>query len=326
MLVWSQIQTAIADSGQASLVTVISTKGSSPREAGARMIVRPDGSFNGTIGGGALEWQAIAMARSDLLGKDNDKTRLRGFALGPELAQCCGGHVDMLFERFGADDRTLVDELSQREAEGSFATRGTITDGGVSRIILSSHDGEPDQVTFEGGVLNEVFGDIRRRLFLFGAGHVGRAIVLALAPLPFEVNWVDPRADAFPSHIPANVEIIHLGEPEASIAAAPAGSFALVMTHSHPLDLSLVRMLLMDNRFDYVGLIGSDTKRTRFRKRLADGGVPEQDIDSLVCPIGRPGIRGKAPAVIAASVVSDLVERDEVLRAEHEKTSEAAQG
>jgi xanthine dehydrogenase accessory factor len=137
---------------------------------------------------------------------------------------------------------------------------------------------------------------------------------MALAPLPFAVTWIDPRPDAFPAHIPANVSIGRLGDPAETFAAAPDGSFALVMTHSHQLDLALVYGALAGDRFPYVGLIGSKSKRVRFEKRLAAAGIPATRISDLVCPIGIPGIGSKLPAAIAAATVAQLVIHDEALR------------
>ncbi len=315
MLIWSQLESILSRSGKAALVTVVATRGSSPREAGARMIVAPDGTFTGTIGGGMLEWQAIAKSRSYLADPEATGAAVRGFALGPELGQCCGGHVDLLFELFGPAETKLVERFGEREKAGVFSTRGLIEDAGVERTVGEPSDG-PTDVVFDGGVLSETFGDDRRHLLLFGAGHVGRAVVMALAPLPFTITWLDSRRDAFPSHYPANVSIKLLEDPARSVAAAPQDGFALVMTHSHQLDLNIVQALLNDSRFGYVGLIGSPTKKARFVKRLAAGGVSADRINDLVCPIGLRGIRSKAPAIIAAATAAEILERDEALRAQ----------
>jgi xanthine dehydrogenase accessory factor len=160
----------------------------------------------------------------------------------------------------------------------------------------------------------EQFGDSNRKLYLFGAGHVGRALVLALAPLPFDVIWIDPREGAFPSVVPSNVVTIQSENPAAEIAGAPSGSFALVMTHSHPLDLELIDAVLRNPRFAYAGLIGSATKRVRFSKRMREAGIPEENINAMVCPIGISGIKSKHPAAIAAATAAQLLERDELLR------------
>src|SRR5205085_11678013 len=136
-------------------------------------------------------------------------------------------------------------------------------------------------------------------LYLFGAGHVGRALVLALAPLPFDVRWVDSRPDAFPSAVPANVEPVFAASPGQELAKAPDQAFVLVMTHSHALDLAIVEQAMREARFGYIGLICSSTKRARFASRLKVGGIPEARIDVLVCPIGFSGIAGKATVLHA---------------------------
>ncbi len=151
----------------------------------------------------------------------------------------------------------------------------------------------------------------RAHLMLFGAGHVGAAIVRALADLPCRVTWVDERDDLFPSAVPSNVTIEATDIPEALAEAAAPGTLFLVMTHSHALDLRLSNAILsrpqMTQLGDWFGLIGSDTKRRQFEHRLRERGIDEARIDAMVCPIGLPGIAGKAPAVIAASVAAQLL-------------------
>ena len=142
---------------------------------------------------------------------------------------------------------------------------------------------------------------------LFGAGHVGAAIVRALAHLPCNVTWVDEREDMFPDHVPANVTVEATDMPEAAVADAPAGASYLVMTHSHALDQRLTEAIMARPDVGWFGLIGSKTKRRQFEHRLRARGVSEARIDSMVCPIGIPGIRNKAPAVIAASVSAQLL-------------------
>ena len=355
---WATIAGALARHGRCAMVTVADTQGSAPREAGARMIVMPDGGFHGTIGGGALEWRALADART-LLAENAPQARLRRQALGPELGQCCGGSVRLLIEVFDRDMAENVAELAAREASGQFATAGRIwgqsppidvlaldarTHGRKStpsrpaswalgsgpsesrtevsaalvRTIIDGPDtGQPPVTIAPDGTVFEIFTNPTRPLYLFGAGHVGRALVLALAPLPFEVTWVDTRREAFPAATPGNVRCVHLPDPAAALAGAPPEAFVLVMTHSHALDLALVHAALEAEGFAYVGLIGSATKRARFRKRLGDLGLSTDSIAQLVCPIGLAGIASKAPAAIAASVAADLLIRHEAV--EHGK-------
>jgi xanthine dehydrogenase accessory factor len=288
MKVWAHIAKTLEAHGTCAMISVVKVEGSTPREAGARIVVTPLG-FHGTIGGGTLEWQAIAKAQV-LLGKPTQQ-KLSVHSLGPDLGQCCGGRVQLVTEVFARNDLVAIRDFAGREKRGEFVVRG--------RILA------PD--------FSEQFGDSSRKLYLFGAGHVGRALILALAPLPFEVIWIDPREGAFPPVVPSNVMTIQSENPAAEIGDAPFGSFALVMTHSHGLDLEIIDAVLRSQRFAYAGLIGSATKRARFSKRLREAGIAEENISAMVCPIGIPGIKSKHPAAIAAATAVQLLERDEHL-------------
>jgi xanthine dehydrogenase accessory factor len=147
----------------------------------------------------------------------------------------------------------------------------------------------------------------RAQLVLFGAGHVGAAIVRALADLPCRVTWVDERDDLFPHAVPPNVTVEATDTPEAIVASAPDGASYLVMTHSHALDQRLSEAILSRSGVGWFGLIGSHTKRKQFEHRLRARGIDPARIDAMACPIGLPGIAGKQPAVIAASVAAQLL-------------------
>jgi xanthine dehydrogenase accessory factor len=147
----------------------------------------------------------------------------------------------------------------------------------------------------------------RAHLMLFGAGHVGAALVRALAGLPCRVTWVDERDDMFPATVPANVTVEITDTPEAVVAAASAGTSYLVMTHSHALDERLCAAILARADVAWFGLIGSTTKRVLFERRLGARGCAADRIAQMVCPVGLPGITDKAPAVIAASVAAQLL-------------------
>ncbi len=289
MKVWAHIAKTLEAHGTCAMISVVKVEGSTPRETGARIVVTPLG-FHGTIGGGTMEWQAIAKAQA-LLGKQTQH-RLSVHSLGPDLGQCCGGRVQLVTEVFGCNDLAAARDFAAREENGVFAVTG--------RILA------PD--------LSEQFGNSNRKLYLFGAGHVGRALILALAPLPFDVIWIDAREGAFPAAVPSNVVTIQSENPAAEIADAPSGSFALVMTHSHALDLEIIDAVLRSPRFAYAGLIGSATKRARFSKRLHEAGVLESRIEELICPIGISSIKSKHPSAIAAATAVQLLECDEHLR------------
>ena len=265
MQTYLRLTQSIEAEGAAALVRLIDTRGSSPRKAGAAMVVRPSGGFHGTIGGGAMEWQALAEAR-EALAKGEGKRSV--VALGPDLAQCCGGRVEWRIEIFGRDDLPELRERAQAEAA------------------------EPQG----------------RAVYLFGAGHVGRALALALGPLPFDLSWIDSREGAFPERAPANARLILSADPPAELTAAPDGALILIMTHSHPLDLAITVEALRQDRFGFVGLIGSETKRARFVSQMRAAGLTEAKLAKLTCPIGIVGIPGKEPAVIAAGVAAQLLQ------------------
>jgi xanthine dehydrogenase accessory factor len=285
MKVWPTIARLLREEGRCVLVSVVRTDGSVPREVGARMIVS-NGRYSGTIGGGALEWQAIAAAQA-MLGSEAG-SRLTTHALGPELGQCCGGRVSLLTEVFERGALAQVELLAEREERGPFSVTG--------RIVSPQFE--------------EQFGEARRKLYLYGAGHVGRALILALAPLSFDVLWIDGRANAFPAAVPQNVTCVQ----EARVASAPPQSFVLVMTHSHALDQEIVAEALGREDIPFVGLIGSATKRARFESRLKALGLSPAALQRLHCPIGIGGIRSKLPAAIAASTAAQLLAQDELLR------------
>jgi xanthine dehydrogenase accessory factor len=289
MKTWAIILKTLEMQGNCALVSVIGTQGSVPREAGARMIVTPEG-YHGTIGGGTLEWRAIATAQA-MLGR-GEAARITSHALGPELGQCCGGRVELATEVFTRDSLGRVKGLAERESGERFT---------ISRRIAER-------------MIEETHGEDNRRVYLFGAGHVGRALVLALAPLPFDVHWIDPRPGAFPRAVPQNVTARAIEEPVNALAEVPEKSFVFVMTHSHALDLAIVDAALRSPLAAHVGLIGSVTKRARFEKRLAEAGVASDRIEGLICPIGIRGIKSKEPAMIAAATAAQLLVLDDALR------------
>lgn len=300
--------------GAAALVTVCATHGSAPREAGARVIVARGGSISGTIGGGRLEHEAIQRAVS-LMEGGRDATELMRMALGPSLGQCCGGDVTLVLEIFARGRLDQLAELAKAESNGPFQTSAQLVDGvPMTRSINEGSVSGTSVFLKENGTLLEDFGDPMRDLLLFGAGHVGKALVLALAPLPFNVRWIDSRPEMFPNLPFANLHCVVSENPAAEAAKAPEGSFAIIMTHDHGLDLNILDALLRLGHLPYVGLIGSATKRARFEHRLKALGHPDALARSFACPIGIPGILSKEPAVIAASVAADLLLQDQKAR------------
>lgn len=315
----------------AVLVTVASVVGSGPRETGAKMLVTGTGQFD-TIGGGHLEIRACEIAREMLAapaGSAADRTprRLERFALGPSLGQCCGGVVHLAFEHMDRDALAGMACLRRREQECQDSWRLISLDDAtppalfdragncIGKTMLHTPPDidveRPCHVMRDGSARRWLVDPClayRAHLVLFGAGHVGAAIVRAMADLPCRITWVDEREDSFPPTVPANVKVEATEAPEFIADAAPAGSSFLVLTHSHALDLRLSEHILRRTGNEWFGLIGSNTKRKQFEHRLAERGIARQRLKDMVCPIGLPGIQGKAPAVIAASVSAQLLQ------------------
>ena len=158
----------------------------------------------------------------------------------------------------------------------------------------------------------------RFSLQLHGAGHVGRAIVRALAPLDVPIDWIDEREEEFPAVFPGSVggsdgawpsqvRKVCVDAPEAEVAEAAAGAFYLVLTHRHDLDLRIAEAVLRRGDFGFLGLIGSKTKRRRFEHAFARRGIAADAVARMVCPIGIDGIEGKEPEVIAVAVAAQLL-------------------
>lgn len=305
--VWTRIRQTIERHGCAALLSVIDAAGSVPRESGARIVLQPDGGFFGTIGGGRLEYEAIARARA-ALADERGSAEFRDWPLGPNLGQCCGGMVRTLTETFDTADLAAVRRFEKAEMSGAFATASRIDENGrIARRLVPHADVETRQNAFDRTAFSEQFGESATPVLLFGAGHVGRAVVLALAPLPFTVRWIDGRRDQFPSHVPQNAVTVSIDDVSHELAQAPRDAMVVIMTHSHPLDFDIAAAALQRDAFDFVGLIGSETKRARFTTWARQLGIAESKIDRLVCPIGLPQIRGKEPAVIAAGITAQLL-------------------
>ncbi len=326
-LVWPTIERFLAEYGAAVLVTLSEVQGSSPREVGTRMVVRPDGRFSGTIGGGALEWLALAEAQAMMAGpgaKAGPAFRRLNKALGPELGQCCGGRVAVTLERFERADLERVAPLAGAERAGGFLTMAET--GAPSIRAIAPSQAAPAGIAYArlaDGRIAERFGSDATAFYLFGAGHVGQHLVLALAPLPFAITWVDPRPGAFPSHVPGTVTCRTSTDPVRLLGEAPEGAFVAIMTHSHALDLDIVAASLLARRFPYVGVIGSATKRARFLSALRQLGIGEDDVGRLICPIGLPEITDKAPAAIAAGIAAQLLIRRDLAAAARPGSGEA---
>ncbi|MFZ5960580.1 xanthine dehydrogenase accessory protein XdhC [Pseudomonas knackmussii] len=246
---WISALADLQQRGEAAvLVTIIEERGSTPRNAGSKMVVSAEKLYD-TIGGGHLEYKAQQIAR-EMLEQRSREPRLERFSLGASLGQCCGGATVLLFEPMGQPQAHIA---------------------------------------------------------VFGAGHVGRALVPLLASLPCKVSWIDSREAEFPDGIPAGVEKVLNDEVVDEVENMPAGSYFIVMTHNHALDLELTAAILKRNDFAYFGLIGSDTKRAKFEHRLRDRGFASETVQRMRCPMGIAEVKGKLPVEIAVSIAGEVI-------------------
>lgn len=295
-------------------VLVVAVRGSAPREAGACLLVTRT-RLLGTIGGGALEWQAIRDARA-LLADEAGTAQRQQRVLGAELAQCCGGRVELWLERYTPADLGLLGEAAAAVERDQPAALRTRLDGGrIQRQIeqrAERGDASMRRLWIEnigtGIALHEHLDAMQPPVWLFGAGHVGQALVRVLAELPLALSWIDARAELFPHAVSDSVRCLAPADPVAALAAAPANAHLLILTHDHALDYALCRAALASGRFATLGLIGSNSKAASFRARLARDGLSAAQVARLVCPIGIEGIASKWPAAIAISIAAQLLQ------------------
>jgi xanthine dehydrogenase accessory factor len=293
------LRKAVADHGPVARVVIADVKGSSPREVGAAMLVWAGGQ-SGTIGGGALEFQAATRARA-MLGVGG--TRLDHEALGPSLGQCCGGAVTLLTEVYDVQNLPDAGDVIARAVDGSAMPLA------VKRLIDRARgQGMMPAPQMVQGWMVEPVARPTRQLWVWGAGHVGRALVEVLAPLPgLAITWVDTAPDRFPETLLDTARALPVPDPGLAVGLAPKDAEHLILTYSHALDLDLCHRLLTHG-FSACGLIGSATKWARFRARLGALGHSAPSIARIDCPIGNPSL-GKHPQAIAIGVASAFLSR-----------------
>ena len=254
----------------AVLVSVASTAGSAPREAGAWMAVFAHAQV-GTIGGGHVEFEAIARANAQLAGAaPPGDSAVQRFALGPALGQCCGGVMHLRFEHVGAADAPLLAERLGRD-----------------------------------------WCRQARPVALFGGGHVGAALVRVLSTLPFVLRWIDSRDGVFPAAPPGVVcEHSDPIQAAVRDVAPQSRVLIMSFSHAEDLDVLAACLLRQREQGDlpYIGLIGSKTKWATFRHRLEVRGFTTDELAHVTSPIGVPGITGKEPEVIAVAVAAQLLQ------------------
>lgn len=250
MMCWSDALARLQRTQEAHvLITVLGTAGSVPRDCGSKMLVTAQESWD-TLGGGQLEWQAMATAR-ELLQQRCAGQQVVHYPLAAELGQCCGGHVTLLYE---------------------------------------------------------CFFQVRQALWLFGAGHVGQALMPVLAQLPLQCHWVDSREAQIPMTINATVKSYCLDKPEILFEQIQPLDIILIMTHSHDQDFTLCAQALACDHQGFIGLIGSRSKAGRFRLRLQRQGFSADRIARIESPVGLSQVPGKRPMEVAIAIAARIIQ------------------
>jgi len=300
---------AALSTGQANeravLVLISDERGSTPRDTGSWVLVSQETTW-GTVGGGEFERAMIEAAQAMLLGNGQWRRAFVDTVLGPDMRQCCGGVMQIMLQPIDShscgwletaaalmqNDRQLQLFFDRRQLE--------------KNPLVRSHDAK--ESTPKAGQFSLTVRDEYPRVALFGAGHVGRALCAIASQLPLSVTVFDSREEQL-TNVPLarNIALAKTPDPLSGVYELDGFGAAIVMTHSHDLDFDLCQILLQNASLRYVGLIGSESKSHRFRKRLSKSGLHARALERLISPIGRGGPAGKEPGVIALAVLGELL-------------------
>ena len=341
------VKTASALNKGFVLLTIISTKGSTPCSNGDKIVFSGAESVFGSIGGGNLEFKALSFAE-ELLSLNSNGTYLKKYPLGASLGQCCGGYVNVMFESFIQSDATnswiktvsnllqdnedfIVATIVDGNSEIEFSSKKfvyldgnlspNIDDKKISSLITKSAkdllllSDSPTIVQFENqsGALTEVcFEKVLtsevQPVVIFGAGHISRALMPILINLPIKIYWIDDRAEQFDKYQGDTSQIdIICDDFVQSIPDLPDSSYCLVITYSHQIDFEICEKMITQNNFSYLGMIGSEIKGKKFRDRFHQKNFSEEVINKFICPIGDKQKFLKSPAAIAVTIAMDLI-------------------
>ncbi|VAW01629.1 Xanthine and CO dehydrogenases maturation factor, XdhC/CoxF family [hydrothermal vent metagenome] len=294
-----QITALLSQEQPLVLVTLCQVQGSAPRDAGASMLVWAQGQ-TGSIGGGELEYRLTKTAH-DMLANGAQLPVLAEYPLGPVLGQCCGGFVRAMLEPLSQNDLHWLrpwlqgEQAVLRELKTATTTLvRTMADAEMVQVLDANQQTQDSLLPLtDCKFVHREPAQNLNRVYIFGGGHIGMALHKLLVDLPFDVSLLDTRRDAT--------------EPDSTIINAANGTYFVVVTHSHDLDYSLCKRILLREQVRFCGLIGSQTKRARFVSRLRADGLNEVQIGRLTCPMGLAGIGGKRPEEIAIAIAAQLL-------------------
>lgn len=318
------------------IATIISENGSAPRSSGTKMLIFPDGTIDGTIGGGKLEAETIRSA-SEVFG--TKQNRVFHFALtGKDAAvsdMICGGNGDILLQYIegNSENRTIFRtalETAEAGQKGWLVTQfsslqddnaaglcfidasGSMTGRlDIPQSVLSTLMSSPNTMALHNDIhedANLLIEQVQRkkRAFVFGGGHVSLEIVKFLEAVDFHVTVIDDRVEYLGRDRFPNAERVITS----SFGALPPldidqESFIVIVTRGHLGDYDVLKTMLETDAW-YIGMIGSRGKREKIYERLLREGVSQKEIDRVHSPIGLP-IRAETPAEIAVSITAEMI-------------------
>ena len=322
------------------LATILTHDGSTPRTAGARMVIRRDGGIYGTIGGGRLEAEVMAAAPAVI---ETGQDRRIAFDLGTsetaeDMDMICGGRVTVLMERINADGSQSVFETLARalqQGESGWLVRRIVPETGdlcrVERFWRSGKnplpsDGSlPPAVTealgrqrrlFQGPVSLDLGGETfwaepvcaAATVLIFGAGHVSREVADLAVRVGFRTVVLDDRADFVNRRrfsLADDIRVVADFEHALEGVDVTADTHVVIVTRGHRHDQTVLALALKTSA-GYIGMIGSRRKRDTIYRNLLAMGFSEDDLARVHCPIGLP-IGAETPEEIAVSIVAELI-------------------
>ena len=327
---FAKLNKTLKNGGDAVLVSVVASSGSTPRGSGARMLITSEGRVRGTIGGGAVEYRSEQMAAEVL---KNKCSFVENFRLNSEdvakLGMICGGAVDVYFRYIPAGDgETLalterIEELFARGeqcwlicelaagSEGKMAVYGARSGffGDEVPAELSEKLGSKPAQTEAGGSTWYTEELLRPgRVFVFGGGHVAQELVPALARVGFRCVVIEDRPDFAKPELFHGVEetrLIEMSELPEVAKEIGEHDYVCVMTRGHKDDFEVQRWIL-GTPARYIGVIGSPNKKKAVFDRLRAFGYTDSDFERITAPIGLD-IGGETPAEIAVSITAQLI-------------------
>ncbi|MBR5261490.1 MAG: XdhC family protein [Oscillospiraceae bacterium] len=327
---FGKLKETITNEGDAVLVSVVASSGSTPRGSGAHMLVTEQGRVCGTIGGGAVEYKSEQMAADVLRDKSSLVEHFRLHANDvADLGMICGGAVDVYFRYIPANDRELL-ELADR-IENLFAaheefwlicemTGGSMGDmavysrksgsfgAEVSAELISKLGSKPAQYEIDGHVYYCEQLQAPGKVYIFGGGHVAQELVPALARVGFRCVVIEDRPEfAKPELFEGRAEtrLVDTAELSAVADEIDENDYVCIMTRGHKDDFEVQKHILR-TKARYIGVIGSPHKKKAVFDRLREFGYCDEDFARVTSPIGLD-IGGETPAEIAVSITAQLI-------------------